>query len=182
MEKLLAHPLLDGGQALNESDSLLVSIAGGPDLTMSEIEKLMEPLNRQCENAHIIFGAAIDEAFAGRLSVTLIASRRRHERSRPRAPRHLAADNVESHAISGHRPPRDRPAFALCRPAARVVGGEEGATYPAARRPVRAKGSRACKRNCRWKSSSKAVSRKASQPSATAKTWTCRPTSGAGCR
>jgi cell division protein FtsZ len=78
--KLLAHPLLDGGQVLTESDSVLISIAGGPDLMMSEINKLMEPLKRQCENAHIIFGASIDEQFAGRLSVTLIAS------SRPQAP------------------------------------------------------------------------------------------------
>ncbi|MGA2173594.1 MAG: cell division protein FtsZ [Verrucomicrobiota bacterium] len=74
MEKLLAHPLLDGGQVLTESDSVLISIAGGPDLMMSEINKLMEPLKRQCENAHIIFGAAIDQQFAGRLSITLIAS------------------------------------------------------------------------------------------------------------
>jgi cell division protein FtsZ len=83
IEKLLAHPLLDGGQVLNESDSLLVSIVGGPEATMSEIHKLMEPLHRQCENAHIIFGAAIDEAFAGRLSVTLVASRRRQEEEAP---------------------------------------------------------------------------------------------------
>ena len=79
IEKLLAHPLLDGGQVLNESDSILVSIVGGPDMMMSEINKLMEPLHRHCENAHIIFGASIDEAFAGRLSVTLVASRRRQE-------------------------------------------------------------------------------------------------------
>ena len=74
MEKLLAHPLLDGGQVLTESDSVLISVAGGPDLMMAEINKLMEPLRRQCENAHIIFGAAIDQQFAGRISVTLIAS------------------------------------------------------------------------------------------------------------
>ena len=43
MEKLLAHPLLDGGQVLNESDAVLVSLAGGPDLTMSEVNKIMEP-------------------------------------------------------------------------------------------------------------------------------------------
>jgi cell division protein FtsZ len=74
---------LDGGQVLNESDSLLVSIVGGPDVMMSEIHKLMEPLHRHCENAHIIFGAAIDEAFASRLSVTLIASCRRREEATP---------------------------------------------------------------------------------------------------
>jgi len=74
IEKLLAHPLLDGGQALNESDSVLVSLAGGPDMTMSEVNKIMDPVQRRCENAHLIFGAVIDEAFSGRLSVTLIAS------------------------------------------------------------------------------------------------------------
>jgi cell division protein FtsZ len=95
-EKLLAHPLLDAGQVLNESDALLVSIVGGPDVMMSEIHKLMEPLNRHCENAHIIFGAVIDEAFAGRLSVTLIASRRRQPEEAP-TPRHAAPpDNLES--------------------------------------------------------------------------------------
>jgi cell division protein FtsZ len=75
IEKLLIHPLLDGGQVLNESDALLVSLVGGPDLTMSEVNKVMEPLQRHCENAHLIFGAAIDDAFTGKLSVTLIASR-----------------------------------------------------------------------------------------------------------
>jgi cell division protein FtsZ len=74
VEKLLAHPLLDGGQVLSDSDAVLVSLVGGPDLTLVEIDKMMEPLKRQCENAHIIFGAAIDEKFSQRLSVTLIAS------------------------------------------------------------------------------------------------------------
>jgi cell division protein FtsZ len=73
-EKLACHPLLDGGQILSEADSLLVSIVGGPDLMMNEVQKLMEPLCRQCENANIILGAAIDAQFAGRLSITLIAS------------------------------------------------------------------------------------------------------------
>jgi cell division protein FtsZ len=76
IEKLLAHPLLDRGQALHQADAVLVSLAGGPDMTMSEVNKIMEPLQRQCENAHLIFGAVIDEAFSGRLSVTLIASSR----------------------------------------------------------------------------------------------------------
>ena len=35
----------------------------------------MEQINRHCENAHIIMGAGIQEEYAGRLSVTLVASR-----------------------------------------------------------------------------------------------------------
>ncbi len=76
VEKLLKHPLLDGGQALNEASSVLVSIVGGPDLTMAEVNRVMEQINRQCEGAHIIMGAAIEETFAGKLSVTVVASKR----------------------------------------------------------------------------------------------------------
>jgi cell division protein FtsZ len=86
VEKLLAHPLLDGGQVLTESDVVLVSLVGGPDLTLVEIDKMMEPLKRQCENAHIIFGAAIDEQFTHRLSVTLIASRRQPDEAKAAMP------------------------------------------------------------------------------------------------
>ena len=42
---------------------------------MSEVNRVMEQINRQCENAHIIMGAGIYEEFRGRLSVTLVASR-----------------------------------------------------------------------------------------------------------
>ncbi len=78
-QKLFAHPLLDEGQLLAACDAALVSIIGGPDLTMTEVSKVMEPINRQAENAHVIFGAVIDQSFAGRLSVTLIASRASQE-------------------------------------------------------------------------------------------------------
>jgi cell division protein FtsZ len=59
---------------LDESESLLVSVAGGADLTMADVNRVMKEINDRCENAHVIFGAAIDESFANRLSVTLVAS------------------------------------------------------------------------------------------------------------
>ncbi len=76
VEKLLKHPLLDGGQALNEASSVLVSIVGGPDLAMAEVNRVMEQINRQCESAHIIMGAAVEESFADKLAITLVASKR----------------------------------------------------------------------------------------------------------
>jgi cell division protein FtsZ len=79
MDKLLAHPMLDGGQMLGESDAVLVSLIGGPDLTMAEVNRVMEQVNRQCEHAQVIMGAAIDETFAERLAVALIAARRSPE-------------------------------------------------------------------------------------------------------
>ena len=76
VEKLLKHPLLDGGQALSEAASVLVSLVGGPDLTMAEVNRVMQQINRHCEGAHIIMGAAIEEGFFGRLAITLVASKR----------------------------------------------------------------------------------------------------------
>jgi cell division protein FtsZ len=76
LEKLLAHPLLDGGQVLSESSAVLVSLLGGPDLTMAEVNRVMEQINRQCERAQIIMGAAIDERFQDKLAVTIVVARR----------------------------------------------------------------------------------------------------------
>ena len=177
IEKLLAHPLLDGGQVLNESDAVLVSLAGGPDLAMSEVNKIMEPLQRQCENAHFIFGAVIDEAFAGRLSVTLIASGpRAAPKPRPAAqPRPLAAERPR-HAIP--RPVRHAAsALPFRRASAGDVQRKEGAALHPSNRPIPPQIRPPAEGTARWKLSSKAVSTKASQPSATARTWTCPPTS-----
>ena len=75
VEKLVAHPLLDEGRTLAESDAVLVSLMGGRELTMAEVNRVMEQITRQCERAQIVMGAAIDETLKGRLCVTVIASK-----------------------------------------------------------------------------------------------------------
>jgi len=79
MEKILAHPLVEGGQLLSESAGVLVCIAGGRGLTMAEVNRIMEQINRQCEQANIIMGAAVDEELGDKLLVTLVAARRNAE-------------------------------------------------------------------------------------------------------
>jgi cell division protein FtsZ len=74
LEKLMAHPLIEGGQTLSESAGVLICIAGGPEMSMAEVNRIMEQINRQCEQAHLILGAAVDEQFRERLLITLIAS------------------------------------------------------------------------------------------------------------
>jgi cell division protein FtsZ len=76
MDKLFAHPMLDGGKTLSESDAVLVSLTGGPDLTMAEVHRVMEHINGKCERAQVMMGAAINEDFRDRLAITLIAVRR----------------------------------------------------------------------------------------------------------
>jgi cell division protein FtsZ len=75
IQKLLAHPLLDGGAKLHEADAALVSLLGGPDLTMAEVHRVMEQITEQCPRAQIVMGAAVEESHRERLAVTLIATR-----------------------------------------------------------------------------------------------------------
>ncbi len=75
VDKLLNHPLLDEGRVLAESDAVLVSLMGGKDLTMTEVDRVMEQIGRHCERARVIMGAAVDETMKTGLSVTLIAAK-----------------------------------------------------------------------------------------------------------
>jgi cell division protein FtsZ len=75
VEKLLASPLLEGGTVLHEAGSALVSIVAGRDLTMAEVNRVMSQINRACENARVIMGAAVEAELGDRLCVTLIATR-----------------------------------------------------------------------------------------------------------
>ena len=75
VEKILAHPLLDEGRALAESDAVLVSLTAGKDLTMAEVNRVMEQVKRQCNHAQIIMGAAVDAALQNKLCVTIIAAK-----------------------------------------------------------------------------------------------------------
>lgn len=76
IEKLSAHPLLDGGQALAEAETVLVSLLGGPDLAMADVNRVMADLTEHCPKARIIMGAAVAESFRDRLAVTIIATGR----------------------------------------------------------------------------------------------------------
>jgi cell division protein FtsZ len=80
VEKLLAHPLLDEGRALAGANAVLVSLTGGKDLTMAEVNRIMEKISRQCEPAQVIMGAAIDAGMANKLSIVLVAAKNSAEK------------------------------------------------------------------------------------------------------
>jgi cell division protein FtsZ len=112
MDKLLAHPLLEGGQLLAEADAVLVSLMGGPDLTMSEVNRVMEQLNARCGGAQVLMGAAIDEAFRERLAVTLIATRKGVEQAPDESPARGKAEELDTQLL---------PCAATGRPGSRMV-------------------------------------------------------------
>jgi len=74
VKALMESPLFDGGETLARAEGVLVSILGGPDLTLTDVQRAVEPISRQANRAHVIMGAAIDENYRGKLAVTVIAA------------------------------------------------------------------------------------------------------------
>ncbi|MCX6876086.1 MAG: hypothetical protein NTW21_20110 [Verrucomicrobia bacterium] len=75
LRNALASPLLDQGALLKDAQTVLVHLSGGQDLTLYEVELLMQQLQKFVPpNAHVLFGAAIDPAMGDSLSVTLISA------------------------------------------------------------------------------------------------------------
>ena len=86
LEKLMKHPLIDGGAALADASGVLVCIGGGPGLSLAEVNRVMDQISRHCEGANIILGAAIDEELGECLSVTLLAAKSAGQAGLPAGP------------------------------------------------------------------------------------------------
>ncbi|MGL4398408.1 MAG: hypothetical protein ACRCXD_00945 [Luteolibacter sp.] len=75
LRNALNSPLLDQGTLLKDAQTVLVHLSGGEDLTLFEIELLMQRLQKFVpDQAHVLFGAAIDPAMGDSLSITLISA------------------------------------------------------------------------------------------------------------
>jgi cell division protein FtsZ len=71
----LKNPLMDRGKMLSDARHVLVQIAGGPGMTLTEVEIVMQELGRHVEDhTQILFGTSVDGKMGNRLSVTLITS------------------------------------------------------------------------------------------------------------
>jgi cell division protein FtsZ len=75
LAQALKNPLMDRGRMLAEASRVLVQVAGGPAMTLSEVEILMRELNKHIsDRTQLLFGTAVDGRMGNRLSVTLISS------------------------------------------------------------------------------------------------------------
>ncbi|HSY53883.1 MAG TPA: cell division protein FtsZ [Opitutaceae bacterium] len=115
VEKILAHPLLDEGRALADADAVLVSLLAGTELTMAEVNRVMEQVKRQCSHAQIMMGAAIDPDLKTKLCVTIIAGKQ----TAPSAP-----TRVEARTGTSNSNPAGKNDIVMTRPARpRRAGG-----------------------------------------------------------
>ncbi len=72
----LRNPLMERGKLLENSGNVLVHIAGSSNLTLAEVEILMNELNRHIgEETQLLLGTSIDPRLGGKLCVTLMSTR-----------------------------------------------------------------------------------------------------------
>jgi len=75
LSRAVKSPFLDKGKMLEDARSLIVNIAGGTSLTLTEVQIVMEHLQRMVpDDARIFLGTAVDPAMGEKLSVTLLTS------------------------------------------------------------------------------------------------------------
>jgi cell division protein FtsZ len=75
LARALKSPLMDKGRMLSEAQNVLVNVSGGANMTLNEVQILMEELGRHIENeTQILFGTSVDAKLANKMSVTLISS------------------------------------------------------------------------------------------------------------
>ncbi len=108
LRSALASPLLDEGSLLKDAQSVLVHLCGGEDLTLFEVELLMQQLQKHVpEKAQVLFGAAIDPALGGSLSVTLISAL--PEEALAKAPRKSISQAEDDSPLVGQSKPAAEP-------------------------------------------------------------------------
>ncbi len=128
-EAAISNPLLDD-VSMRGARGLLISITGGPDLTLYEVDEAATRIREEVDpEANIILGATFDESLEGTMRVSVVATglgirgwppvrtRRRRQsgagRDRPcrlRLYRQAADARQEACAARAHGGPRDRPA------------------------------------------------------------------------
>lgn len=75
LENLKLCPLLHTPEFARKADRLLVNITGGPDLSLTKVNELMNAVTEEFgREAHVIMGAAIDENMAGRVEICVLGA------------------------------------------------------------------------------------------------------------
>jgi len=100
VDRLLNHPLLGEGETLPAAEAVLVSLCGSSELSMADVDRVMELLTRNCGNAQIKLGAAIDDSMGDRISVTLVAASKPKE-SEPSTPATVEPSRLEGAGENG---------------------------------------------------------------------------------
>lgn len=75
LQGLLEGPMLEKGRVIANSGAMILSVTGGPDLSLSELETIHRRFQEVARpGARISMGAAVLDDWAGRLALTVLAA------------------------------------------------------------------------------------------------------------
>ena len=73
-EAAISNPLLDD-VSMKGAKGVLINITGGPDMTLFEVDEAANRIREEVDpDANIIFGSTFDEALAGRVRISVVAT------------------------------------------------------------------------------------------------------------
>ena len=72
--RAISSPLLEDA-SVNGARGVIINVTGGPDMSLMEVNEALTVIQEAAhEDANIIFGAVVDQALAGRVKITVIAT------------------------------------------------------------------------------------------------------------
>ncbi|MEM1306918.1 MAG: cell division protein FtsZ, partial [Pseudomonadota bacterium] len=103
-EEAIANPLLED-VALSDAQGVLISIVGGPDMTLYEVDEAANRIRQEVDgDANIIVGATFDSAFEDRLRVSLVAAGMDRDREAFAVDHRAPAASVHETPAAAHTP------------------------------------------------------------------------------
>ncbi len=130
VSELMKSPLLDRGRVLSQSGALMVSISGGTDLTLVDVQKIMSQLTTLAKpGVKLFMGATVDESWQNRIALTVLAAESWGGETgkvvRPVAGAEKKEEAPAGETKSGIRPPVIAPARAI-QPSLNFDSGDKG--------------------------------------------------------
>ncbi|HYY29739.1 MAG TPA: hypothetical protein VE860_17485 [Chthoniobacterales bacterium] len=111
LAKALKNPLMNRGALLEESSHVIIQICGGPNVTLGEVQIIMEELNRHInDQTQLFMGIGIEARMGNRLSVAVLSSLGTGAAKPSVQPIQKATHAVESHAVIENKPGSWKPA------------------------------------------------------------------------
>jgi cell division protein FtsZ len=75
LARALKNPLMDKGRMLEDARNILVHVSGGANMTLNEVQILMEEFNRHVsDHTRLLFGAAVDPIMGQKMGVTIVSA------------------------------------------------------------------------------------------------------------
>jgi cell division protein FtsZ len=124
--RALKNPLMDRGRLLDDTANVLVNVVGGTNMTLNEVQILMEELGRHIgDSTRVLFGCATDAALGGKMRVTILSALGVEARTR------FAAPPAPVARVAPSRPTEIEPETSTPSPIIAFVDRDEDLSRPA---------------------------------------------------